>query len=142
MKAYLLSAFGVIFLAVITSYIVPEGKLKKTINFILRVVCITVLLTPVGNLISFESAEDSAAFDFDYICSVYSGNQSMLLENKLSDELGIECDCVVAVIFEDDSIKENGVTVYGVKDKEEQKIIVEYLKELGYININVNEESR
>ncbi len=142
MKAYLLSAFGVIFLAVITSYIVPEGKLKKTINFVLRVVCITVLLSPVGNLISLDGATDGEAFDYDYICSVYSANQSLLLQNKLSDELGIDCDCVVAVIFEDDSIKENGVTVYGIKDADERKIIVEYLKELGYININVNEESR
>ena len=34
MKIYLLSAAGVIFLSVIVSLLIPEGKLNKTITFV------------------------------------------------------------------------------------------------------------
>ena len=38
MKEYLLTAVGVIFLSVIVSLIVPDGKINKTIVFIMLMV--------------------------------------------------------------------------------------------------------
>ena len=50
MKAYLLSAAAVIFLSVIVSLIIPEGKLNKKKVFVMRMVCIFVLISPnTGN---------------------------------------------------------------------------------------------
>lgn len=141
MTTYLLSAFGVIFLSVIMSYIVPEGKLKKTVNFILRIVSITVLISPITGIFEFTSTSGSQIIDYEYICTMLSDNQSRLLEDKISEELGLECDVLVAVVYKDDTIAEDGVTVYGNFDNSTKNKIVEYLSGLGYININVNEQS-
>lgn len=142
MKTYLLTAFGVIFLSVIMSYIVPEGRLKKTVNFILRIISITVLISPITGLFELSPSPQSQIIDYEYVCEMLSDNQSRLLKNKLADELGIDCEVNVAVIFENDSISEDGVTVTGDFDSDSKQKILEYLGGLGYININVNEESR
>ena len=57
MKEYLLSAVGVIFLSVIVSLIVPDGKLNKTIVFIMRMVCIFVLIQPVSGIFKITDAD-------------------------------------------------------------------------------------
>ena len=44
MKTYLLTAAGVIFLSVIISLVIPEGKLNKSIVFVMRMACILVLI--------------------------------------------------------------------------------------------------
>ena len=141
MKTYLLTAFGVIFLSIIMSYIVPEGRLKKTVNFILRIISITVLISPITGLFELSPSGESQIIDYEYVCEMLSENQSRLLQDKLASELGIECDVTVAVIFKDESISEDGVTVTGNFDGDEKQKILEYLGGLGYININVNEES-
>lgn len=139
---YLLTALGVIFLAVIVGLIIPEGKLKKSINFVLRLICVFVLVQPVVSLFGFEGGTGEISYDYDYICEVYSENQSKLLTDKVVNDLGEECVCTVSVVFEEDKIKENGVTVSGKfgNDKVIEKI-TEYLRELGYINITVNDQS-
>ncbi len=141
MTAYLLSAFGVIFLSVIMSYIVPEGKLNKTVNFILRIISITVLISPITGLFDISDETSYEVIDYEYVCEMLSDSQSRLLEQKISEELGFECDVVVAVVYENDCIAESGVTVTGDFDADTKYKILEYLKELGYININVNEQS-
>lgn len=142
MKAYLLTAVGVIFLTIIISFIVPEGKLKKTVTFILRMVCITVLIQPVGTLFTLPNIkEESSSYDYDYVCGVYSQNQSALLTEKVEADLGIDCVCVVEVTYDGEKIRENGVTVDGNFDENETiDTITEYLQGLGYINITVNEK--
>lgn len=141
MTAYLLTAAGVIFLTVIVSFIIPDGKLNKSVNFILRLVCIGVLLQPVMQLFKFSPTAEAPLADYEYICEIYSRTQSEQLEKKVSENLGIPCECNVAVTFEDGKISENGVTVF-VEDYDDEKVdfISEYLKSLGYINITVNEK--
>ena len=59
----------------------------------------------------------------------------------IEEKLGIKCDCSVSVIYEDGSFRENGVTIF--TDNVESHLIDDmqsYLKELGYINININEK--
>lgn len=138
---YLYVALGVVFLSVVAGLLVPDGKLKKSINFVLRLICICVLINPVINLFGIEEQVSNFTLDYDYICEVYSKNQSSLLIEKILNDCGEECLCTVAVVYEDEKIKENGVTVTG-KFEDEQSIrkIMEYLKELGYIDITVNDE--
>ena len=141
MTAYLLTAAGVIFLTVIVSFIIPDGKLNKSVNFILRLVCIGVLLQPVTQLFNFSPTAEAPLADYEYICGIYSQTQSEQLEKEVTENLGIPCDCTVAVTFEDGKISESGVTVF-VEDCDDEKVnfISEYLKGLGYINITVNEK--
>lgn len=140
MKTYLLTAVGVIFLTVIISFIVPEGKLKKSVNFVLRMVSIAVLISPVTKIFDFSLPEQSMAYDYEYVSQVYSQNQSRLLTEKVAEELGYDCVCFVSVTFEGDKLSENGVTVSGKFENQKTiEEITEYLKGLGYINITVNE---
>lgn len=140
MKTYLLTAIGVIFLTVIVSFVIPEGKLKKSCNFVLRLICICVLVQPVTKLFTLSKTTGSYTYDYDYICSVYSQTQSSALTQKVQDELNIECVCSVEIIYDGTQIKENGVTVVGnFVDAKTIDIITEYLEGLGYINITVNE---
>ena len=55
MKIYLISAAAVIFLSVLVSLIIPEGKLNKTIVFILRMVCIFVLIQPITGIFKIKT---------------------------------------------------------------------------------------
>ena len=141
MTTYLLSAAGVIFLTVIVSFIIPEGKLNKSVNFILRLVCIGVLLQPVTKMFDFTPTPDKPLANYEYICDIYSKTQSEQLEKQVLQNLEIVCDCSVLVQFEDGKILENGVTVI-IDNYDEKKVdlISEYLQGLGYINITVNEK--
>ncbi|MDE7257501.1 MAG: stage III sporulation protein AF [Clostridia bacterium] len=140
MKAYLLTAAGVIFLTVIISFIVPEGKLKKSVNFVLRLVSIGMLINPITKIFSFTPTGGSVAYDYDYVCEVYSQNQSRLLTQKINDELGYDCVCRVEILYDGTKISENGVTVSGnFENVQTVEQITEYLEGLGYINITVNE---
>jgi hypothetical protein len=141
MSAYILTAVGVVFLTVVISFIVPEGKLNKTINFVMRLICICVLISPVKDIFNF-SDNDTALIDYDYICEVYSTTQSKALKNLLYENLQVECDCVVLVEYSDGQIKETGVQVVtNFVDEEINDKIYEYLSGLGYIDINVNEKN-
>lgn len=141
MKTYLLTAAGVIFLSVIVSFIAPEGKLKKSVNFVLRLVCICMLVQPVTKIFNFKTDSAVTVYDYEYVCNVYSQNQSALLTRKVCEELEVDCVCAVEIIYDGNCIKENGVTVEGnFKSFETVEIITEYLRDLGYINITVNEK--
>ncbi|MCM1437996.1 MAG: stage III sporulation protein AF [Roseburia sp.] len=141
MKTYLLSAVGVIFLTVLISFIVPEGKLKKSVNFVLRLVSIGMLINPVTKIFTFsQPADKSLTYDYDYVCEVYSQNQSRLLTQKIEEELGLDCVCLVEVAYDGEKIAENGVTVSGnFGNVQTIGQITEYLEGLGYIHITVNE---
>ncbi len=138
---YLYAALGVVFLTVIAGLLIPEGKLKKSINFVLRLVCICVLIRPVTNLFGLDNKVENIELDYDYICEVYSENQSKLVTQKVIENCAVDCVCTVLITYEEDKIKENGVIV-SANFKDEQTIskIKEYLKGLGYIDITVNDE--
>ena len=142
MKAeYLYAALGVVFLSVIAGLLIPEGKLKKSVNFVLRLICILVLINPLLNLFGIEEEVKNITLDYGYICEIYSKNQSELLTQKVIEDCQTECVCTVEVIYEDEKIKESGVTVTGnFKDEQSINKILEYLQGLGYIDIIVNDQ--
>ena len=142
MKAeYLYVALGVVFLSVIAGLLIPEGKLKKSVNFVLRLICILVLINPLLNLFGIEEEVKNITLDYGYICEIYSKNQSELLTQKVIADCQTECVCTVEVIYEDEKIKESGVTVTGnFTDKQSINKILEYLQGLGYIDIIVNDQ--
>ena len=143
MTTYIAVAAGAVFLTVVVGMIIPEGKLHTSVNFVLRIACIFILISPIAQIFDISLSEGGEGdVDFDYICQVYSEGQSSQLEKLIEENIGIECDCDVEIVYEDGSIKENGVTIY--TDNVESALIddiVSYLKELGYININVNEKT-
>ena len=143
MKTYLLSAAGVIFLSVIVSLIIPEGKLNKTIIFVMRMACILVLIQPITGIFKISnSAVNEPIYDYVYISKVYTENQSEQLEKLLFEKFSEKCDCFVDVQYEDGNFKVVGVTVeIYFSNKKIIEDIYAYLKELGYINISVYAKS-
>ncbi len=143
MQAYLLSAAGVIFLSVIVSLLIPEGKLNKTITFVMRLVCIFVLISPVTGIFKIsDSVSDGKYFDSAYVCGEYSDHQSTQLELLLAEKFGVESECGVEVVYEDSRFKAESVEAAILSDDEDLiEKIQAYLKELGYINISVYAKS-
>ncbi len=143
MKTYLLSAAAAIFLSVIISLLVPEGKLNKTITFIMRLVCILVLIQPITGLfkLSPQWPTDSTV-DYVFVESVYSDHQSAQLEKLIKTEFETECECTVKVEYADGEFKAKEAAVKIKENNSELiKAIYEYLQELNYINITVYAES-
>jgi hypothetical protein len=141
MTAYIATAAGIIFLTTIISFIIPDGKLNKIINFVMRIACICVLIVPVKDIFNF-STEESSVVNYEYICSVYSQSQSKALEDLLYENFEIECECTVYVDYSDGEIRESKVEVVtSFVDEQINKKIYAYLSDLGYIDINVNEKT-
>lgn len=143
MKAYLLSAVGVIFLSVVISLLVPDGKLKKSVNFIMRLICILVLIQPVTGIFKIpDVSQETGYLDYDYVCSVYSEHQSAELEKLIAEKFTESCECFVTVEHDGENFKVTSAAV-AVPEEKEKLIdgIYEYLKELNYINITVYAKS-
>ncbi|MCH5148960.1 MAG: stage III sporulation protein AF [Clostridiales bacterium] len=143
MKTFLLSATGVIFLSVIISLLIPEGKLNKTITFIMRLICIMVMIQPLTEIFGIkDSASEASRVDYVYVCEIYSEHQSGELEKLILENLGARTKCSVEVVYEDDEFKVDRVTVSVEENNSELiKDIYEYLGQLQYINITVYAES-
>ena len=143
MRTYLLTAAAVIFLSVMISLIIPEGKLNKSVIFVMRMACILVLIQPVTEIFKInQSTVFEPTYDYVYICKVYSDNQSEQLEKLLKEKFSNECECKIEIIYEDGNFKVNSVTVE-VNSSNGQIIeeIYAYLQELNYINISVYAKS-
>lgn len=139
---YLYVALCVVFLSVVVGLLVPEGKLKKMVNLVLRLVCICVLINPVVNLFGLEATDISGEPNYEYVCEVYSKSQGKELKKIIEAEFGEECQCTVSVEYADEKLIESGVTIVGdFSDFKTVEKIVEYLKGLGYIDITVNGEA-
>ena len=144
MKAYLLTASGVIFLSVIVSLLIPEGKLHKSVTFVMRLICILVLIQPITGLFKNATAQTdgSVDFDYEYVCEVYSKHQSEQLEILLYKEFEKQTECTVEVAYTDGQFK---VESAKVELQENNNNLIEkiyaYLDGLGYINITVYAKS-
>ena len=112
MKAYLLTAAGVIFLSVIVSLLIPEGKLHKTVTFVMRLVCLLVLIQPVTGIFKIGDTETTSKyFDYEFVEDVYTDHQSRELEKLLQKEFGQKTECIVDVEYEDGQFKVEKVLV-------------------------------
>ena len=143
MKMYLISATAVIFLSVIVSLVIPEGKLNKAIVFVMRMACIFVLIQPITGIFKISASSSNATlYDYEYICRVYSDNQSEQLEIIIFEKFGVESACFVNIVHENGEFVVDGVTVeINQANDEIIKDIYEYLEELKYINISVYAKS-
>lgn len=142
MTAYIASAAGAVFLTVVVGMIIPDGKMAKSITFVLKIVCILVLLSPLINIFSIDiGAETGAIIDYDGLSDILSSNQSAQLEKLIFEQFGVGCKCSVYIDYDGQSLNQTGVLI-SADDAESSLIeeIVSYLRELGYININVNEK--
>ena len=142
MTAYIASAAGAVFLTVVVGMIIPDGKMAKSITFVLKIVCILVLLSPLINIFSIDiGAETGAIIDYDGLSDILSLNQSAQLEKLIFEQFGVGCECSVYIDYDGRSLNQTGVLI-SADDAESSLIeeIVSYLRELGYININVNEK--
>ena len=145
MKVYLLTAAGVIFLSVIVSLLIPEGKLHKSVTFIMRLICIFVLMQPIAGLFNIKENASKLSddfFDYEYVSGVYSDHQSEQLEAILKNKFEVDTECTVTVDYKEWEFKATEVSV--AVSENNQKLIEEiyaYLDGLGYINITAYAKS-
>lgn len=144
MKAYLLAATGVIFLSVVVSLLIPEGKLHKSVTFVMRKICLLVLIQPITGIFKIKDVETSEKdfFDYEYVCRVYSEHQSEQLEILIDKEFEATTDCKVTVNYADGNFKVSEIEVQLQENNPKLiKQIYAYLDGLGYINITVYAKS-
>lgn len=145
MKVYLLTAAGVIFLSVIVSLLIPEGKLHKSVTFVMRLICIFVLIQPITGLFNIKESDSALSddyFDYEYVSGVYSAHQSEQLETLLEKKFEVDASCAIKVEYVKGEFKVTEVEVE--VNKNNGKLIEEiyaYLDGLGYINITVYAKS-
>jgi hypothetical protein len=144
MKAYLLAATGVIFLSVVVSLLIPEGKLHKSVTFVMRIICLLVLIQPITGIFKIKDVETSEKdfFDYEYVCGIYSEHQSEQLEILIDKEFEATTDCKVTVNYADGNFKVSEIEVQLQENNPKLiKQIYAYLDGLGYINITVYAKS-
>jgi hypothetical protein len=144
MKAYLLAATGVIFLSVVVSLLIPEGKLHKSVTFVMRIICLLVLIQPITGIFKIKDVEtfEKDFFDYEYVCGVYSEHQSEQLEILIDKKFEVTSDCKVTVNYADGNFKVSEIDVQLQENNPKLiKQIYAYLDGLGYINITVYAKS-
>lgn len=140
MTAYLVTACGAVFLSVVVSFIIPQGKLSKTITFVMRIVCIGILISPLVKIFTVPDTGEGEGADYYFICEQYSLNQSAALEDCIAEKFGAQSECTVNIVYGEEGFYAESVEVclIGSYDNLTQKIY-EYLEEADYINITVYE---
>ena len=141
MTAYLVTACGAVFLSVVVSFVIPQGRLGKSITVVLRLVCVVILISPLLQLFGISVEDTEVSVDYNYICEVYSENQSKALEALIESNFNVQSECNVEIVYSDDGFSVQSVEVCLMSsDKQIAIQIYEYLEEAGYINITVYEQ--
>ncbi len=141
MKEYAISLISLLFLSVIISVIIPKGKLNGCILFVLRIVCVAIMVTPLTQIFKI-SEHDKYIISYEDVCSIYEINQQKIIEKEIEYKFSISSQC-----FVDLELKENKLNIIEVRVYVDQKNlknsveICEYLRSLNYINITVNEKN-
>lgn len=138
MTAYLLSVSGAVFLSVIVSFLIPDGKLNKTVSLVLRLICILIIISPITQIFKIDDGQVEIAADIDFVVTAYTKNQNTALKESILNEFNIDCDCDVEIEYSDGEFVEKSVTVkISQKDLNLIDQIYAYLEKLNYINITV-----
>lgn len=142
MTAYLVTACGAVFLSVVVSFIIPQGKLAKTITFVLRIVCIAILISPLAQIFTISDESFDSMVDYDYICKQYSNSQANSLEAFLEEEYSAQSECTVNIVYGEKGFYAESVEVCLIGSYGDLAYkIYEYLEQADYINITVYERS-
>ena len=140
MTAYLLTVCGAVFLSVVASFVIPRGRLNRSVAFVLRIICIAVIVSPVAGVFTISEEKFDDMVDYEYICELYSKSQSAALEEYIAEKYSARAECSVEIGYGESGFFAKSVEVCllesydGLSEK-----IYEYLKEADYINITVYE---
>lgn len=109
MEKYILSVCGAVILSALVTILLPEGKIGKFINGILKLFCLLIMLLPLYGLFEtflhtgggggFEGEQAQLAPDEEYLDYVY-GKQAKMQETQLSEyfaeKYGVETEIAIA----------------------------------------------
>ena len=142
MSAYILSVCGAVVLSSLVTIILPEGKIGKFINGILKIFCVFVMLVPLVNWVSDlrfnppeNSANSSVSLDEDYLHYFYEKQSeavSIDIQKSVEKKFNIEVNVVTEWKKEEYvfSIRKVRVKIknFGMYGNDEHIIVVEQIK--------------
>lgn len=137
MKNVLTIATGVVFICLIAAYVIPNGKLRSSINFVLRLTCILALISPVLKIILPDVKVEYV--NYNQVASAFEKSQENYLQKLIFDKFGVDCECNLIIEYDGEKIAEKGIIINLKDNFDKREQIYSYLVELGYINIIVNE---
>ncbi len=138
MSAYLTVAVGTVFVSALCAILIPEGRLKGTITFIMRLLCLAALAAPLKNFIQYDFNQQQSWVDYSFLCEAYAEDQERALESALKKQTGVDCECEITIVYNNGNFEQSAVQVNVMtEDSQVLSLIYEYLTELNYINITV-----
>lgn len=124
MSAYILSICGAVILSALVTIIMPEGKIGKFINGVLKILCVFIMLVPLVNWVSDlkfegkgEGNETEVSLDEDYL-DYFFGKQA----ESFSEELKkiVEKEFSIKVLIRN-RLGMRGLCVFGAKSSNKYK---------------------
>lgn len=142
MSAYILCICGAVMISALITIIMPEGKLGKFINGILKIFCVFVMLVPLVNWVSNlrygDIKENSAVqvsldenflgYFFQKRADVFSEDIRAFVEKEFSVEVSVVTDWECAdYAFSVRKVKIN-IKNFGMNGKGEHIMIIEQIR--------------
>ncbi len=145
MQAYILSVCGAVILSALVAILLPERKLGKFIQGILRLFCLFVVTMPLfsfvvswkdGNVKLPETDAQETALDEEFISYVFSRRaeeEEAAWCEYVSEEFGVRASAEVLWDFVDYAYKVTQVKIkiedFGIYEEDEHIFVIEQIRE-------------
>lgn len=144
METYILSVCGAVLVSAVAVILMPEGKIGKFLDGILKLFCMLVILLPIPGLLGTflnndggaEGSAGEVSMDSDFIGYVFSmraESEEEALCQKLNQEYGIGVQAQILWEYAEYAYNVTKVLVkienFGIYGEEEHIFVIEQAKE-------------
>ncbi len=145
MQTYILSVCGAVILSALVMILLPEGKLGKFVQGILRLFCLFVVTMPLfslvaswkdGNIQLPETDEEETILDEEFISYVFSQRaeeEEAAWCEYVNEEFGVRISAEVLWEFVDYAYKVTRIKIkiedFGIYEEDEHIFVIEQVKE-------------
>ena len=145
MSAYILSICGAVILSALVTIIMPEGKIGKFINGVLKILCVFIMLVPLVNWVSDlkfegkgEGNETEVSLDEDYL-DYFFGKQVVEKEFSIKVLIVTDWECADYAF----SVRKVQINIkdFGMNGNDEHIMIIEQLRTRVSEIANIDKEA-
>lgn len=155
MSAYILSICGAVILSALVTIIMPEGKIGKFINGVLKILCVFIMLVPLVNWVSDlkfegkgEGNETEVSLDEDYL-DYFFGKQAESFSEELEKIVEKEFSIKVLIVTDWEcadyafSVRKVQINIkdFGMNGNDEHIMIIEQLRTRVSEIANIDKEA-
>ena len=144
MHAYILSVCGAVILSALVTILLPEGRLGKFVQGILRIFCLFVVTMPLFSFVSSakdgdirlpETETGGLVLDEEFIGYVFSRRaeeEEKAWRDYIAEEFGVRCAAEVLWEFVDYAYKVTRIRIkiedFGIYEEDEHIFVIEQVE--------------